>query len=80
MNSLLEFALVFGVTAIVDAVWAIYLGAVAEKKAFKSAAWGSMIVALGAVSFFAYIHNPIMVAAAVMGGFVGTYITVKRSK
>jgi hypothetical protein len=64
--------------AIADVLWTIYIQSVNENKAFLAALFSGLIFLVGGVNVIAYTHNPVMLLAAALGGFLGTYITVRR--
>lgn len=63
---------------LVDVCWAKYFLSVKDHKPFPSAFWGSMIVLFGALTTLNYVHDSLMLIPAVLGGFVGSYLTVLR--
>lgn len=52
---------------------------VAEKKAMPSAIWGTLIMVGSMVSVISYTQDSRLIPAALLGAFIGTYLTVKRS-
>lgn len=80
MNYWLQFFLVFTITAIADVCWTMYFMSVADKKAFKAAIWGAAILICGGFSIISYTEDKSFLIAAILGGFVGTYLTVKYKK
>lgn len=74
---LLKFLMVMVAVAFADMCWAKYMMYAAEKNAFKAAMWGTLIMVGGMVSMISYIDDRRLIAAALIGGFCGTYFTIK---
>lgn len=64
--------------ALADMCWARYMIFVAEKKALPSAIWGTLIMVGSIIGVRSYTTDDRMIAAVIIGGFFGTYFTVKR--
>lgn len=71
-------ALVFGVAAVLDVVWAYYIQYVAAKQPVRAGIFGALTVGLGAFNLTAIVGDPRYVAPAMLGAFLGTYWTVRR--
>lgn len=80
MNTALTALLVFASVTAGDWVWARYAIAVQGRHALKASAMAVGIILVGAVSTVAYVEDHRMVVPAVLGAFVGTYFTVRRSR
>lgn len=76
----LEIIAIVAVSFIIDVLWAVYISEIAKNKPLSSAMAGSFIYLLGALITIAYVSNPWMIVPAVIGGFFGTYFTVKINK
>lgn len=63
----------FGVL-IFDAVYVVYIQALAKQRIHLAAMTGSAITMVGAVVVVEYANNPWVILAAGAGGWVGTYI------
>jgi hypothetical protein len=50
---------------------------VADKNALHASFWGSIIILFGAVSTTSYVEDHTLILPAVLGAFIGTYITIK---
>jgi len=61
---------------IADVCWALYFITVSERRAFAAGAYGSVIVLLGAISTVSYVNDRTLLVAAVLGAFIGSYLTV----
>ena len=72
--------LVFLIAAAVDSIWAYYIIATAEKRAFKSAIMSGIILASGAFLTLSYLEDQTYLISAILGGMLGTYYTVKYKK
>lgn len=66
---------VFFGTVLLDFVWTKYIERTANGTALAAALWAMPVVALGGVMAVAYVHNPVLILAATMGAFTGTYVT-----
>ncbi len=67
-------------TALADVAWTRYFIETENRHAVKASFWSAMIVALGSFTTFQFVHNPWMATAAIVGGFAGTYGTIKFAK
>ena len=63
----------FGIL-IFDAVYVIYIQAIARKQIHKAAFTGSAITMVGAVVVVEYANHPMVILAAGAGGWLGTYL------
>lgn len=70
----IQFVLVMLAVALLDACWTFYIAAVAKKTPGRAAMWSSLIMLFGAFVALSYVQRPILVLAAGIGAFVGTYI------
>ena len=66
--------------ALVDICWTKYFLYVAKHKALPAAVWGSLIMIFGAFTTINYIEDKTLLVAAILGGFIGTYFTVRREE
>jgi len=76
----LEIIAIAAVTFVIDVLWAVYISEIAKNKPLSSAIAGGFLYTLGALVTIAYVSNPWMILPAVIGGFFGTYFTVKINK
>jgi hypothetical protein len=65
---------------IINALYTWYIKAVTDAKPWRAATVGEAIFVLNAFTVINYVHHPILILAATLGGFVGTFITVKFIK
>lgn len=77
---ILKCAAVFVLVAFTDFLWAQYIKHTATSAAFKSAVYAAAIYLLGAGVAISYINDHRMIAPAVLGAFVGTYLSAKYGK
>ena len=75
-----RFALVFFLSVIGDVFWTLYFIEVEKRNAFKGAFWSGLIMLMAGITFVNYTHSPYLIGGAVLGGFVGTYLTIKFKK
>lgn len=76
---MIKYIVMFTAAFLVDWVWAEYIKHTAAKNAWRSAGLSGVIVLIGAFTTFAYMEDRWMVAPALLGGMLGTYVSVKRS-
>ena len=76
----LKFFLVFICVTATDACWTVYIIKIAEKKALAASMWGSIISLLAAFTVVSYTQDHRLVAAMVLGAFVGTWVVVRLIK
>ena len=60
-----------------DIAWAMYVIKVDKRDAVRAGAWSSLIMVFGSYVAISYIGDHKFIIAAVLGSFIGTYITVK---
>jgi uncharacterized membrane protein YhaH (DUF805 family) len=75
LNPLIALA-VFGATIVTDAVFVFFTAAVASRHRFRAANWSAVWYLLAAVSVISYTSNPIYVAFAALGSWVGAYLSL----
>ena len=73
INSIAAFLL----TAFTEVLWVLWIRRTATGKAFSSAVFGSLLWLMGAGVVLSYVANKWMLIPAVLGSFVGGYITIK---
>ena len=76
----LNFGLVVMFTILTDICWGLYIMKVGEKKALPASIWGAIIPFLSANTILMYVDDHSFMWAAVIGAFIGTYITIKYLK
>ena len=80
MNIVLEFVFVMIATALLDVCWAKYTFHLTNRHAVGAALWSALIMCFGGSIIIEYSKNHWLLAAAVVGSFIGTYLVVKYSK
>lgn len=73
----MSYLLVFLAVAAADVCWTLYFIETGKRNAAKAAAWSALIVALGAFTTVAYVHERGLILAAVAGAFAGTWATIR---
>lgn len=76
----MKFALVMLCSGIINGIWTWYIKYVNAGNAWMAASTGELIFLMQAFNTLSYVHNPRFIIAVVIGGFVGTYLTVKYSR
>ena len=77
---LIKFTSIIISVALADICWVYYFIKVEERKAMAASIWSTIIVALGAFSVENYVNDNTFVLAAMIGAFIGTYISIKYKK
>ena len=80
MNYLFKFLTVFIAMGIADVCWTYYFIKIEERKSVAAGLWGIGIYLCGAFTIMSYMEDRTLVVAAMMGSFVGTYLTVEHKK
>lgn len=68
------------ISGVADVVWVKYFQTIERKAAVSAAVWGALIYGMSGLTFLSYKAEDSMVIAAMIGGFIGTFLTVKFSK
>ena len=71
---------VFITAALADVAWASWTMHAGERRAAAAATWGVGIVLLGSVAVRAYVDSAWYLIPTCAGAWVGTYVTVRRSR
>lgn len=80
MSFLAQFFLVMFAMIIADICWTYYFIKVEERKAISAGVWSSLIIVASAFITTSYVHDRRLIAAAVIGAFIGTAATVWYKK
>lgn len=75
----MKFVLVFLGMCAYDFVWTALINATTAKRALAAAFHSSLLLTIGALCIIEYVRDPYLILAAGLGGFVGTYVSVKFS-
>jgi predicted branched-subunit amino acid permease len=65
---------------ITDYFWGVYIKSVANHQAIRASLFGALIMLCGAFTAISYISDHWALIPAVIGGMIGTYISVKYNK
>ena len=83
MNVAINFAInpliglaVFGATAVTDAAYVFFNAAVGARHRIRAANWSAVWYMLSAFSVISYTENPVYVAFAAAGSWIGAYVSV----
>ena len=63
-----------------DVCWAYYFIKIDERKSVAAGTWAALIYIFGAFTVTSYINDKSLIAAAIIGSFLGTYCTVEYKK
>lgn len=80
MTYTIQFILVFICVGVSDVAWTMYIIKSNERRALASASWATVILLLSSYTVLSYTEDNTMIIPAIVGGFVGTYFTIKYSK
>jgi uncharacterized membrane protein YhaH (DUF805 family) len=75
LNPFLAIA-VFAATVVTDAVYVFFTAAVVSRHRLRAANWSSLWYLLSAFSVISYTGNPVYVAFAALGSWVGAYVSL----
>lgn len=80
MTFAVQFVLVAAALFAVDVCWARYIAKVGEGRALQAANWSALIMICGAFATISYLHDRRLLAAAILGAWLGTYTSVRFAK
>jgi hypothetical protein len=63
-----------------DICWAYYFIKIEERKSLAAGLWASAIYIFGAFTVTSYIVDKRLIAAAILGSFLGTWATVEYKR
>jgi hypothetical protein len=66
--------------AVADVCWAYYFIKIEERKSVAAGIWGSAIYICGVFGVLSYTEDKTLIIPAVLGAFVGTYLTIEYKK
>lgn len=78
LNFKLEYIQTFLQMLVLDFLWAVYIRSVAQHAAVKAGIIGSALFILGSLVTISYVHDAWNIVPAALGGFLGTYWSVKQ--
>ena len=63
-----------------DVCWTYYFIKIEERKSAAAGIWGSAVYVCGAFGVLSYTEDKTLIIPAVLGAFVGTYLTIEYKK
>ena len=75
-----QFILVTGALILADICWTMFFTETANKNATKAGIWSALIMLSGSYATVSFVHDRRFIIAAMLGSFIGTYITIKWIK
>ena len=75
--SIVTFLLIMVAMALADVCWTLYFIDVEERRAQPTTFWSAMIILVTAFTITNYVENKIYIAAAFLGAYCGTYVTIR---
>jgi hypothetical protein len=75
----LRYVLAFGVMVVLDATWAAYVRFAAERMPVRAGLSSMAIYAMGSALTLTYVEDHWTIVPAMLGGFVGTYLAVRKA-
>ena len=80
MEYALKFIGVMIAMAATDVCWAYYFIKVDERRSMGAALWASALFICGATVTTNYVDDRSLLIAALLGSFIGTYLTIEYKK
>lgn len=77
---IIQFVGVMMAMFLADVCWAYYFIKIDERRSAEAGAWAALIYIFGAYTVTSYMDDKSMIAAAMIGSFLGTYCTVEYKK
>jgi hypothetical protein len=71
---------VFIFVCLSDMVWTYYISAVAKGKPFLASLFSSLTVFMGLMATIMVVADQLAIVPAMLGAFLGTYVTVRAVK
>lgn len=62
---------------LVDALWALYIKAVADHEELAAASWSALVLGAGGGVTLGYVNDPWLLVPACAGAFVGTGLSLR---
>lgn len=72
------FVIIFIIDLLVAFAWGKCVKAVSNNKPLEAALWSAFISASGAITIISYNKDNLLIIPAIVGGGVGTYLSVRR--
>ncbi len=73
----IQFLVVLVFMILQDIAWGMYIIKVDKREPVKAGLWSAMIMVFATYVVISYIGDHRFIIAAILGSFIGTYITVK---
>lgn len=80
MTYLLQFLGVLVAMFLADICWAYYFIKIEERKSTAAGIWAVLIYMFGAFTVTSYMQDRTLIIAAMIGSFLGTYLTIEYKK
>lgn len=80
MSYFLEFLGVLVAMFLADICWAYYFIKIDERRSVAAGIWAVLIYMFGAFTVTSYMSDKTLIIAAMIGSFLGTYLTVEYKK
>lgn len=80
LSYVLKFLSVMLSMALADVCWTYYFIKIEERRSISAGLWASLIYVFGAFTVTSYIEDKTLIAAAIIGSFIGTALTVEYKK
>lgn len=77
---IIKFIFVFLAMALADVCWTYYFIKIGERKSIQAGLWGVGVYLCGAFAVMSYMENKMLLIAAILGSFVGTWASVEYKK
>lgn len=69
--------IIFIISTLFDILWTLCIKAIRDKQAVAAATLSAILEVIGIFVIVVSVKNPLAIAAAALGAYCGTYITVK---
>ena len=76
----IKFILVMTAMFLTDVCWTMYFVEVEKRKSISAGLWGSAILLFGSVVTINYVDDHRLLAAAIVGSFLGVVATIEYKK
>jgi len=80
MSYSLQFLGVLVAMFLADVCWAYYFIKIDERRSVAAGMWAVLIYMFGAFTVTSYMQDKTLIIAAMIGSFLGTYLTVEYKK
>lgn len=75
MSIVCQVIIVFFSTLMADFSWSMYIKLLSKNKDLKAACWSAFITLIGGITIIGYTANHWLIIPAIVGGFIGTYLS-----